>query len=134
MGTHARGLIGGAAGLSLGLVAMGLAPSVIVLMLFGFSTGVMNGLLSVCTSAVVMGAAAPQERGRIGALQGGLLSGCQLVAYALGAVLAGALGPRGVFVLGGVLGLLAPVLLGRTVLRASRAATAAAMVPVPLTP
>jgi MFS family permease len=68
-----------------------------------------------------MGNAAPDERGRVGAVLGAAVSGTQLSAYAAGGVLAGPLGPRGVFVLAGCLAMLAPVVTGRALLRAAAA-------------
>jgi MFS family permease len=97
---------------------MGLVPAVVVLLPVGFATGIGNGVLNVATGALVMGRAATDERGRVAALLGGITSGTMLTAYAVGGALAGALGPRGMFVLAGALGLLAPAVLGRGVLRA----------------
>jgi MFS family permease len=113
-----RGFVGGAVVLGTGLVGMGLVPAVVVLLPVGFATGIGNGVLNVATGALVMGRAATDERGRVAALLGGITSGTMLTAYAVGGALAGALGPRGMFVLAGALGLLAPAVLGRGVLRA----------------
>jgi hypothetical protein len=54
-------------------------------------------------------------------LLSGVASGTQLVAFAVGGAQTAALDPRAVFVLAGACGLLAPVLLGRAVLRAATA-------------
>jgi MFS family permease len=115
-----RGFVGGAAVLGVGLVGMGVVPAVVVLLPVGFATGVGNGVLNVATGALVLGRAAADERGRVAALLGGVTSGTMLAAYAVGGELAGELGPRGMFVLAGTLGILAPALLGRGVLRAVR--------------
>lgn len=119
LGAQARWFVGSAGALALGLVAMGLAPTVEALTVIGFGAGIGNGVLSVCAQALLMGTAAPEERGRVGALVAGTLSAAELGAYAAGGALASVLGPREIFVYGGLLGVLAPVLLGRALLRAS---------------
>lgn len=118
---RARGLVTAAGLLAVGLIGMGLSPDVHWLVGVGVATGVCNGLLSVCTSALLMGSIRPGERGRVGALVAGVVSGTQLLAYAAGGALAAALSPRTIFVLGGALGALAPLLLGRPVVRAAAA-------------
>ncbi|MGH8861899.1 MAG: MFS transporter [Jatrophihabitantaceae bacterium] len=117
--TLARGFVGACAGLAIGLIAMGCAPSVVALLPVAFVTGGANGALVVALNALVMGAAAPAERGRVGALLGGVASAMQLIAFVAGGLLAGMLTPRAAFVLAGVCGLAAPVLLGRRVVRAA---------------
>ena len=109
--------------LSMGLTANGVVPSVGWLLPAGVLTGVGNGVFSVTLGALVMGRARDAERGRVGALLTGVASGTQLVAFAAGGLLTGALGARTVFVLAGVLGLLAPAVLGRTVIRAASVPT-----------
>ena len=124
-GRLARGFVGACAVLALGLVAMGCAPSVGWLLPAGLVTGAANGALNVTLGALVMGRAAPAERGRVGALLSGVASGTQLVAFAVGGALTSALDPRAVFVLAGACGLAAPVLLGRGLLRAATRADSA---------
>jgi MFS family permease len=119
--TQARWFVGSAAALAVGLVGMGLAPTVEALLIVGFATGIGNGVLSVCAQGLLLGAAAPAERGRVGALVTGVLSAAELGAYAGGGAIAIVLGPREIFVGAGVLGVLAPLLLGRVLLRAVRA-------------
>ena len=109
----ATGFVASAVVLALGLCALGLAPSIGWLMPFGFVAGMGNGVLNVTLSSLVMGRTRADERGRVGALLGGIASGTQLVAFAAGGALTAVLTPRAVFVLAGALGLLAPVLLGR---------------------
>ena len=113
----ARGFVASAVLLALGLVGLGLAPSVLWLLPIGFVTGAGNGVLNVTLASLVMGRTRDDERGRVGALLGGVASGTQLAAYAAGGALAAHLGPRTVFVLAGGLGLLAPLLLGPSVVR-----------------
>lgn len=115
----ARGLVGACAVLAVGLVGMGCAPSVVWLLPIGVLTGVANGALNVTLNALVMGRISPEQRGRVAALLGGVASGTQLAAFLVGGALTSALDPRTVFVLAGGFGLLAPVLLGRRVLRAA---------------
>jgi MFS family permease len=121
----ARGFVAACVVLALGLAAMGAVPSVFWLLPLGVVTGVANGALNVTLGALVMGRTAPDERGRVGALLSGVASGTQLIAFAVGGALTAALDPRAVFALAGGAGLLAPVLLGRTVLRAARVPEAA---------
>jgi MFS family permease len=83
--------------------------------------GAANGALSVSVSTMVMGRAPEHVRGRVAATVGGIASGAQITAYILGGTLGSVLTPREVFALGGLLGLLAPLLLGRRVLRAAGA-------------
>jgi MFS family permease len=98
---------------------------VVWLLPLGVVTGLANGALNVTLGALVMGRTAPDERGRVGALLSGVASGTQLIAFAVGGALTTVLDPRAVFALAGGAGLLAPVLLGRTVLRAARMPEAA---------
>ena len=116
----ARGFVASCVVLALGLVAMGGAPSVVWLLPIGLVTGLANGALNVTLASLVMGRTAADERGRVGALLSGIASGTQLIAFAAGGALTAVLDPRAVFVLAGCCGLLAPVLLGRTVLRAAQ--------------
>ncbi len=116
---HARWFVLACAGLGLGLVGMGLAPDAAVLLVVGSGAGAANGALNVCTGALVMGTARPEERGRVAAVLGAVVSGTQLAAYAVGGALATSVSPRGIFVGAGALGLLAPLALGAKVVRAS---------------
>jgi hypothetical protein len=118
---QALGIVVAAPALSIGLCAMGLSPNVGFLLVLGALAGVGNGVLNVTANALVMGSAAPQERGRVAAVLSGVVSGCLLAAYAIGGAVATALTPREVFVVAGVLGALAPLLVARTVLRAATA-------------
>jgi MFS family permease len=133
--TLARGFVASAVLLALGLAGLGLAPAVLWLLPIGFVTGAGNGVLNVTLSSLVMGRALDAERGRVGALLGGVASGTQLAAFAAGGVLAAHLSPRTVFMLAGGLGLLAPAFFGRRVVRAAgdvAAADSAVMTPSPV--
>jgi MFS family permease len=129
----ARGFVASTVLLALGLAGLGLVPAAGWLLPVGFVTGAGNGVLNVTLSSLVMGRAQAGERGRVGALLNGVASGTQLAAFAVSGVLAASLSPRTVFVLAGGLGLLAPLLFGRRVVRAAAApdrADSAAMVTV----
>jgi MFS family permease len=115
----ARGFVMSAVALALGLCAIGEAPSVLWLLPAAVVTGAGNGVLNVTLASLVMGRIRGEERGRVGALLNGIASGTQLVAFAAGGALASRLSPRTVFELAGGLGLLAPVLFGRQVVRAA---------------
>jgi MFS family permease len=117
--TLARGFVWSAVVLAVGLAAAGQVPSVQWLLPVAFVAGAGNGVLNVMLSSLVMGRARDAERGRVGALLSGVASGTQLVAFAAGGVLAGYFSPRTVFALAGGVGLAAPVLLGRRLVRAA---------------
>lgn len=117
--TLARALLASSTLLGAGLAAMGLAPTIVWLSVFGLATGAMNGVLNVAAGALIMGNAAAEERGRVGAVLGASVSGTQLAAYAAGGLLATSLGPRGVFVLAGCLAVLAPLVTSQALLRAA---------------
>lgn len=117
----ARGFVGSAVVLSVGLAGLALVPAIGWVLPVAFVTGAGNGVLNVTLASMVMGRTQPGERGRVGALLGGVANGTQLVAFAAGGVLAAHLSPRTVFALAGGLGLLAPALLGHRVVRAAGA-------------
>ena len=129
----ARWLVISAALLGAGLAGMGLSPTVAVLTAVSVATGAANGVLNVCSSALIFGRAVPAERGRVGAVVGGVASAAQLVAYTAGGLLATVLTPRSIFVLAGGLGVLAALPLARTLPRALAARVPAAPTPAPPT-
>lgn len=116
-----RVFIASAIVLAAGLAGISLVGGVWALLPVCLVVGAANGVLSVCVSTMVMGRAPEQVRGRVAASVGAIASGAQITAYILGGTLASVLTPREVFALGGLLGLLAPLFLGRRVLRAGRA-------------
>ncbi len=117
---HRRAFVGSILALSIGLALMGLAPGIGWLMAAGLLTGVCNGAANVSSSALIAGATSEDARGRVAGVLSGVIASSQLAAYAVGGALSSQLGPRTVFVLAGVIGLLAPTLLGRAVLRSER--------------
>jgi len=95
-------------------------------------TGAANGVVNVCSSALIFGRAVPAERGRVGGVVGGVASAAQLVAYTAGGALSTVLDPRAIFVLSGGLAVLAALPLARILPRAlarPRPADAPATVP-----
>lgn len=127
-----RAALGGCALLGLSLAGMGLAPSVAWVLPAAVAGGTANGLLSLSVNALVGIRTAEAVRGRVSATVNGLTSSGQVGALLLGGLLATVLAPRQIFVLAGLLGLVAPVLLCRRLLRAAAvpaAAVSAAAVP-----
>jgi MFS family permease len=118
--TFARGLVLAVTVLGAGLVGMGVSPDVLALLLVGMVTGAANGVANVCVGALVMGTAAPEQRGRVAAVLTGVVSGTQLAAYAVSGALGTTLSPRQIFVGAGVLGLAAPLAIGHRVIRAAQ--------------
>lgn len=124
----ARGFVGSAVALALGLAGSAAVPSVAWLLPLSAVIGAGNGVLNVALSSLVLGRAAPQVRGRVAAAVSGVASAAQIGAYALGGVLGMALTPREIFALGGTLGLLAPLAFGRRLVRAAAPVPAAVSV------
>jgi MFS family permease len=115
----ARGFVGSALVLALGLVAVGLVPSVGWVLPAVAVVGLMNGVLNVTLASLAMGRTAADERGRVGALLTGIASGTQILAFAAGGALAAVFAPREIFVGVGVLGVFVPLLLGRGLIRSA---------------
>lgn len=126
--------------LAVGLAGIGVAPSVGWVMVGSAVVGLTNGVLNVAVSSLAMLRTAADERGRVSALLTGVVSGTQILALAAGGTVSAWFTPREVFVAAGVLGLLAPLLLARPLLRAaslgpvagSRAACLSATGPTPV--
>ena len=116
---QARAFVGAGIALALGIAAIGLVPSVGVLLPVSVAVGFTNGSLNVTLSSLVMGTTPADERGRVGAALGATASGTQILAFAASGALASALSPREIFVGAGLLGATAPALLGRRLLRAA---------------
>jgi MFS family permease len=116
-----RAAVASCLGLAVALAWMGLAPSVGWLLPATALGGVCNGTLNVSIGAL-LGMRCPEAvRGRVGATVSGLSTAGQIGALLLGGLLAAALTPRAVFVLGGVLGVLVSLALGHPLLAASAA-------------
>jgi MFS family permease len=115
----ARAFAAAATALAAGLAAMAAAPNVVAVLPVAFAVGAANGMLNLALGSLVMGRAAAEARGRIGAVLNGVASGTQLGAYALGGLLAAALTPRQIFAAAGLSGLLGPLIFGRRLVRAA---------------
>ena len=98
---------------------MAAVPDVALVLPVAFAIGAANGVLNLALGSLVMGRAAADARGRVGAVLNGVASGTQLGAYALGGLLAAALTPREIFAAAGLSGLLGPLLFGRRLVRAA---------------
>jgi MFS family permease len=129
--TLARGFVASAVLLAVGIVAIGVAPTVGWVLPGAALVGLMNGVLNVTVASLAMSRTRAAERGRVGALLTGVASGTQILAFAAGGALASVFAPREIFVAAGVLGALVPLALGRGLLRS---ASAAASRPVPVVP
>ncbi|MEO8889021.1 MAG: MFS transporter, partial [Jatrophihabitantaceae bacterium] len=116
---QARALVAAAVALAGTLAAIAAVPSVYWLLPVAAALGAANGVLNVALGAMVMGRAPQTVRGRVAAAVSATSSAAQIGAYLVGGVLATVLTPRTIFLLAGALGLLAPVLLGRAVVRAA---------------
>jgi MFS family permease len=113
----ARGFVWSAIALAVSIAVAGCAPTVWWLLPAVALLGATNGVFSVSLSSLAMARTAADERGRVGALVGGVASGTQIVAFAVGGALAGAFTPREIFIGAGALGVGAPLLLGPGLIR-----------------
>ncbi|MEP7179770.1 MAG: MFS transporter [Pseudonocardiales bacterium] len=127
----ARAFVGSAIALAVALAAFAAAPTVAWLLPVALAGGAANGVLNLSLGSLVMGRAAAEVRGRVGAVLNGVASGTQLAAYALAGLLAAVLTPREIFVAAGVSGLLAPLLFARRLVRAASPSPDPARVLVP---
>jgi MFS family permease len=132
--TLARAFVTACFVLSLGLVAVGLAPTVAWLLPGIALVGLMNGVLNVTLGSLVMGRTSADARGRVGALLSGVASGMQILAFAAGGALASALAPRTIFIAAGLLGLLVPLLLGPALIRRTHPSLGPAAAPAAACP
>jgi MFS family permease len=127
----ARGFVWSATALAISIAVAGCAPSVWWLLPGVVLLGATNGVFSVTLSSLAMARAASDERGRVGALVGGVSSGTQILAFAIGGALAGFFTPRQIFIGAGAFGVVAPLLLGPGLIRrAAASATPKAADPV----
>jgi MFS family permease len=94
----------GAAIMSLALLAIGLAPEILLLVPLAVLVGAGNGMVNVCTATLVMTRTREQMRGRVSAALGAVLSAASVASLAAGGALAAVLDPRQVYLLAGALG------------------------------
>ncbi|MGZ4601056.1 MAG: MFS transporter [Oryzihumus sp.] len=98
-----RVLLLGFAGTALGVGAAGLAPSVVVVAVVFAMVGVANAAANAATGPLYAVRPPERERGKVLAAVAGVSRAGSVVAMGLGALGGSVLGPRGTFVLGGVL-------------------------------
>ena len=101
---RARAVAGGAAIMSLAMLASGLAPAVLVLVPLGVLAGAGNGMVNVCVATLVMTRTRERMRGRVSAVLGAVLNAASVASLAAGGALAAVLDPRQVYLLAGGLG------------------------------
>ena len=120
----ARVVLASTIALSLSMLGYTVAPGVAWLLPVAVVGGAANGLLNVGAGALVMMRAPEHARGRVSAAAGGVTSAAMIAAFVLGGVLAAFASPRQIFLIAGLLGMLAPLTLGRWLLGACRSAGA----------
>jgi MFS family permease len=105
--------------LSLAIAAYGTVPTVGWLLPIAVVGGAANGLLNLGVAAVIMLRAPEDARGRVSATANAVTSAALIGAYLLGGVVATVATPRQIFLASGLLGLLAPLAVGRRLARAA---------------
>lgn len=103
--------------LSLSLGGYGFVPSVAGLLPLAVAGGAANGLLNLSTGAMTTLRAPEDARGRVSAAVNAVASAAMIGAYVLAAAVATFATPRQIFVASAVLGLFAPIVVGRTLTR-----------------
>ena len=116
-----RAVLATSAVLSLSTVGFAAAPEVGWLLPVAVAGGAANGVLNVGVGALAMMRAAEHVRGRISATVSGVTSAAMIGAYVLGGALAASASPRQIYLIAGLLGMFAPLTLGRWLLRMGRA-------------
>lgn len=118
--TLLRVALAGCVMLSLGLAGLGFAPTVGWVLPASVIGGAANGLVNLSISSLVALRTEEDARGRVSAMVNGLSSSAQVGALLFGGLLGATMAPREVFLLSGVLGLLAPLALSRRLLGSLR--------------
>jgi MFS family permease len=116
----ARVVLASTVALSLSMLGYTVAPGVAWLLPVALAGGAANGLLNLGTSALTMMRTPEHARGRVSAATNGIASAAMIGAFVLGGVLAAFASPRQIFLIAGLLGMLAPLTLGRWLLAACR--------------
>jgi len=98
-----RVLLVGFAGTALGVGAAGLAPSLVVLAVVFATVGVANAAANAAAGPLYAVRPPERDRGKVLAAVAGVSRASSVVAMGLGALGGAVLGPRGAFVVGGVL-------------------------------
>jgi MFS family permease len=116
----ARVVLASTAALSLSMLGYTVAPGVAWLLPVAVAGGAANGLLNLGSSALTMMRAPEHARGRVAAATNGIASAAMIGAFVLGGAMAAIASPRQIFLVAGMLGMLAPLSLGRWLLGACR--------------
>jgi MFS family permease len=123
--TMGRAFVGAAAVLAAALAVTAAVPNVYWMLPAAFAIGAANGVLNVALGSMVMGRTPAAVRGRVSATVGAVAYGAQILAFLVAGSIALALTPREIFLLSGILGLCAPLLFGRSLIRAAASRPAA---------
>jgi MFS family permease len=99
--TRSRAVLAGTAAIGASCILMGLAGTVVVLVIGAVMGGFGGGMLNAATSTLVVTRSAERVRGRVIAALGGTVRSCSLLALLLGGLAGSLLGPRATFVAGG---------------------------------
>jgi MFS family permease len=94
----------GAAIMSLAMLAIGLAPAVLLLVPLAVLIGAGNGMVNVCAATLVMTRTQERMRGRVSAALWAVLNAASVASLVAGGALAVVLDPRQVYLLAGALG------------------------------
>lgn len=113
-----RALLAAVVVLSVSMVGFALCQNIGQLIALSVVGGVANGAVNLAGSTLLTRRAAPEARGRVAAVWSGVLSAALIGAYAVGGIAGAFLSPREIYAIGGVLGLIAPLALGPSLLRA----------------
>jgi len=117
--TEPRGLVGGLAVLAVMSIVAGVSPVFVLLCAAILVTGAGDGIASVANQGIMQRRTPDAVRSRVSGAMEAFIHGGLALSYLVGGPAVRALGPRGVYVLGGVLALIGaavagPTLLGRT--------------------
>jgi MFS family permease len=118
-----RRVVGATSTMAAAIVAVGLAPSLLVAGLGTFTVGVGNGLLNVSGQTLLVRRTPPELLGRTVAAFQGAVGAAMIATTAVGGVLLGVLDTRAVVVGCGVFALVVIAVVGARLLRASTSTT-----------
>ncbi|MGH7640429.1 MAG: MFS transporter [Candidatus Dormibacteria bacterium] len=119
---RAQATVAGAAMISVALLAFSVVPNVVWLLPAGLFGGVGNGLVNVCVGTLITTRTPQQVRGRVFAALGAAVSTATVLSLVLGAVVAGLVGPRLVYLAAGACCLATAGLLAAQLSRTCRVA------------
>jgi MFS family permease len=115
----ARVIVCNATLLSVAIAGYAAVPAVTWLLPLAVAGGAANGLLNLGVMAMTLLRAPEEARGRIAATVNAVTSAALIGAYLLGGLLATVASPRQLFLASGLLGLLAPIAVGRRLTRSA---------------